>query len=456
MASSRNSRSPDLPDALIAALRAACVRRGLSGMRVVAGLSGGRDSVALLHGLVTLRGELDIALAAHHVHHGLSVNADAWAAFCADLCNRLGVVFSCERVAVVRDSGEGIEAAARAARHASLVACDADWIALAHHRGDQAETVLHNLLRGAGVRGLAGMPAARPAAGGRARLIRPLLDVPRSVIDAYLARHALDWIEDESNRDSGYTRNWLRNAVMPLLAQRYPQADAAFARSAAQAAEAQQLLDALAAIDHAACAPGGRVRLDALRTLDAARARNLLRHLLHEAGERMPDAARLSELQRQLAVLSSDSDFVCALNAIELRTYGGELHVLKRAHGPQPELHGVLRVPWSGEAHLDWPGGRVAFEKSAGCGFAADRIAGHACHLATRRGGEHLQPDARRPRRSLKHWFQDLGVPPWERERLPVLWCGDDVVWVPGIGIDVAYRCGEGEAGWMPAWHSRC
>lgn len=452
MASSRNSRSPDLPNALIAALRAACVRHGLPGTRVVVGLSGGRDSVVLLHGLVTLRGELGIALSAHHVHHGLSPNADAWAAFCADLCARLDVVFSCDRVAVARDSGEGIEAAARSVRHASLAARDADWVALAHHRGDQAETMLHNLLRGAGVRGLAGMPVERAAAGGRARLVRPLLDVPRATIDAYLARHALDWIEDESNRDAGYTRNWLRGAVMPLLAQRYPQADVAFARSAAQAAEAQHLLDTLAAIDHAACAPAGRVRLDALRTLDASRARNVLRHLLHEAGERMPDAARLHELQRQLATVSNDSDFAFALEAIELRTYAGELHLLPCASGPQPGWHGGPRMPWSGETHLDWPGGRVSFGKSVGSGFAAEHIAGRTCHLAARRGGEHIKPDARRPRRSLKHWFQDIGIPPWERERLPVLWCGDDVVWVPCIGIDVAYQCGEGAAGSEPAW----
>lgn len=435
-----------------AALRAACRRHGLAGSRVAVGFSGGRDSVALLHALATLRDELQFHLAAHHINHGLSRDAARWAAFCADLCARFGVAYTSAQVDVASGTGEGIEAAARAARYASFATLDADWLALAHHRGDQAETVLHNLLRGAGMRGLAGMPAERALRGTRLRVMRPLLEVPRAAIEAYLAQHALAWIDDESNLDSGYTRNWLRHEVMPMLERRYPQAEAAFVRSAAQAAESQHLLDALAAIDLVACAPAGRVRLDALRTLDAARARNLLRHLLRDAGEAMPDASHLAELQRQLFAIGHDTAFVFALETVELRSHAGELHVLERPVGRKGAWNGGLQVPWAGEPHLDWPGGVVCFEKSIGSGFAADRIAGRPCHLAARRGGEHIQPDPRRPRRSLKHWYQEIGVPPWERERLPVLWCGDDVVWVPSVGIDVSYRCGEGETAWMPSW----
>lgn len=449
MANTRNCRSPD---PLVAALRSALARHAVGASRIAVGLSGGRDSVALLHALAQLRGESGFHLSALHVHHGLSGNADAWVEFCARLCDSLAVPFGCSRVAVDRTGGRGIEAAARAARYAAFAALDADWIALAHHRGDQAETVLHNLLRGTGLRGLAGMPAARSLAGGGTRLMRPLLEVPRSAIEDYLAHHALDWIDDESNLDSGYTRNWLRNDIFPALARQLPAVESALARTAALAAEAETLLDALGALDFQAAAPGGRLPIDAFRKFDAARGRNLLRHLLRKAGETMPDAARLADLQRQLCEIDRDSGFDFPLDTVELRAFAGELFVLEKPVGPQAAWNGDLRVPWSGEAHLDWPSGKVVFEKAIGRGFAADRVAGGEFHLAARRGGESIRPDARRPRRSLKHWYQELGVPPWERETRPLLWRADALVWVPGIGIDSAFQCGEGQAGWLPEW----
>ena len=308
MASSRNSRSPD---PLIAALRAALARHSVPASRIAVGLSGGRDSVALLHALAQLRGEFGFDLSALHVHHGLSPNADQWADFCARLCCALNIPLRCARVSVDRASGQGIEAAARAARYAAYAVLDVEFIALAHHRGDQAETVLHNLLRGAGLRGLSGMPGERaisPAGG--PRLIRPLLEVPRAQVEAYVRQHALEWVDDESNLDSGYTRNWLRNDILPTLAQQFPAVELALARTATRAAEAEALLDALARTDFASAAPAGRLRLDALRQLDPPRACNLLRFILREAGEAMPDAARLAELQRQLGEIDRDTRFV--------------------------------------------------------------------------------------------------------------------------------------------------
>lgn len=452
MAGSRNS-SP--PDPLLAAVRAALARLALRSSRVAVGLSGGRDSVALLHALARLRGELAIDLSAIHVHHGLSPNADRWAAFCAELCDSLAILLRCARVSVDRASGLGLEAAARAARYAAYAALDVDWIALAHHRGDQAQTVLHNLLRGAGLRGLSGMAEERAIApAGGPRLVRPLLEVPRALIEDYLSRHRLAWVDDESNFDRSYTRNRLRAEFMPVLAAQFPAIESALARTAKHAAEAEALLEALARIDLASSSPTGRVRLSALRQLEPARARNLLRLVLREAGETMPDAAWLAELQRQLGEIGRDTHFAFELAHGELRCFAGELYVLRKPTGPEAAWNGDLRIPWAGEPHLDWPGGQVIFEKSIGCGFSADRISRGECRLAARRGGESIQPDARRPRRSLKHWYQGLGVPPWERERLPVLWCDGAVVWVPGVGIDMEFACSPGEAGWLPSWIS--
>ena len=450
MASSRNCRSPD---PLIAALRGALGRHAVRASRIAVGLSGGRDSVALLHGLAQLRGEFQLDLSALHVHHGLSPNADRWAEFCARLCATLDVPLDFRRVSVDRKSGQGIEAAARAARYAAYAALDVEWVALAHHRGDQAETVLHDLLRGAGPRGLSGMPRERAIApAGRPRLVRPLLDVPRKLIEDYVGQQALQWVEDESNVGNGHTRNWLRNEILPALAQRFPAVESALARTASFSAEAEALLDALARADLVSAAPAGRLRLDALRRLDPPRARNLLRLVLREAGEAMPDSSRLAELQRQLDEIGHDTRFRFDFAQVQLRSFAGEVHVLHKAPALQAAPDGDLRVPWAGEARLDWLGGEVVFEHAVGCGFSADLVLRGECHLAARRGGESIQPDAGRPRRSLKHWYQELGIPPWERETLPILWCGNSVVWVPGIGIDVGFSIEGGEVGWLPHW----
>lgn len=438
---------------MIAALRGALVRHGVGAGRIAVGLSGGRDSVALLHALAQLRDEYQFDLSALHVHHGLNPGADRWAEFCARLCDSLAVAFRCDRVTVDRAGGQGIEAAARLVRYAAYAALDVDWIALAHHRGDQAESVLHNLLRGAGLRGICGMAGERAIApAGRPRLVRPLLEVPRALIDDHVREHGLEWVEDHSNLDNSHTRNWLRNEILPALARRFPAAESALTRTAALAAEAEALLDVLARADFASAAPAGRLRLDAVRRFDPPRARNLLRFVLREAGAAMPDAARLAELQRQLGEIGRDTRFKFDSGGVELRCYAGELYVIEPGAGRGAARDGDLRVPWAGEPHLDWLGGQVLFESAIGCGFAADRVPGAAWRLAARRGGESIQPDPRRPRRSLKHWYQELGVPPWEREARPMLWCGDALVWVAGIGVDVAFACEPGQPGWLPKW----
>ncbi|MEF8707790.1 MAG: tRNA lysidine(34) synthetase TilS [Candidatus Accumulibacter propinquus] len=180
----------------------------------------------------------------------------------------------------------GLEAAARRLRHAVFAGCDADWLALAHHRDDQAETILFRLLRGAGVSGAAGMPAERLQAGGP-RLIRPLLDLPRSLLAAYAEENSLAWVEDESNADSRYRRNHLRRQVMPRIEERFPGAAQVLARAGRHFAEAALLLEELAKIDRAAAVGvQGRIDLARFKMLSKARAGNLLRSELLAAGFR--------------------------------------------------------------------------------------------------------------------------------------------------------------------------
>ncbi len=413
------------------------------GRRVCVALSGGVDSVVLLHALSRLRAAgLGCELSALHVDHGLSPHAGAWVDFCQDLCQRLDVALAIARVQVPQGSGEGIEAAARQQRQAVFARCLADWLALAQQRDDQAETVLFRLLRGAGVRGAAGMPDERSQAAGP-RLIRPLLGVSRATIAAYAAEQALSWVEDESNADLRLRRNHLRHEVLPRIAQQFPAAAQALARAAGHFAEAAQLLDELAAIDRSLVVGAhGRIDLRRFNLLSAARARNLLRCELLVAGMRAPETRWLDEALRQLA--SADASSATCVGTVdgELHVYRDEIHVV-RQRPPVP----TVPLAWRGEAELAWGADRLCFAGVTDGGVSRRLLAGDAVCLRTRRGGEALQPDPRRPRRSLRKLFQDAGVPPWERDRLPLLCSGERVAWAAGLGVDAAFACAPGEAG---------
>ncbi len=454
MAGPKSSRRPergsgDPAERIGSALSAFFSSRLARDGRVCVGLSGGMDSVVLLHALqgVVQRSAPNVSLEALHIHHGLSPHADAWADFCVDLCNRLGVPIDVVHVQVPRRSGEGLEAAARRLRHGVFAACRSDWLALAHHRDDQAETVLLNLLRGAGVAGAAGMLEERPQKSGPA-LVRPLLDVPRAAIEAYAETHGLRWIDDESNTDRHFRRNFLRHEIFPKLDASFPGARRSLVRAAEHFAAAAALLDDLAEIDRkAAVAANGRLALVAVNALPRERARNLLRHVWQRAGFQAPDTAWIDEALAQLATADTLSEICVATAEGELHVYRGEVHVL-----PLRQLPPSGPLAWSGQACVAWSGGRVRFLESVGQGVRRESLLGASVSLSPRQGGERLQPDAKRPRRTLRNLLQEGGVPPWERVRLPFLWIDGRLAWVGGIGIDVAFACPDGEAGILPVW----
>jgi tRNA(Ile)-lysidine synthase len=298
MAASRNSLRSSLP-ARVAAFLAT---RTAPGERICAGLSGGCDSVVLLHVLAALRPREQ--LRALHVHHGLSANADGWAAFCTDYCRLLGIDLLVERVDVDRHTGLGLEAAAREARYRAFSRSAGELLLLGHHQGDQAETLLFNLVRGAGVAGAAGIPVERH--GQCLRILRPLLDVSRDEIETYARDHRLDWVDDESNRDTGLSRNFLRHQVLTVLAARFPAAEMNLAQAAGRFAEADDLLRELAVIDWQAAAEGDALKLAKLRELSLPRLKNLLRFRLRQLGWHAPGAARLEEFSRQVLTAGAD------------------------------------------------------------------------------------------------------------------------------------------------------
>ena len=416
--------------------------------RVVLALSGGVDSVVLLDVLARLSPRLRFRLETLHINHGLSPNATAWARFCKAVSRRYGIRARVVSVDVAR--GNSIESAAREARYQALFSARADHIVVAHSRDDQAETVLLQLLRGAGVKGLAAMPSIRTPRGAGPALVRPLLEVPRVEIERYARRRKLEWIADESNADIRYTRNWLRTAVLPLLAARIPAYRETLTRAARHLAEAGELLDELARLDLAAAAAGDGVRVDALRAMSRARAKNVLRFLIDARGWRMPAAARLDEGLRQALRAKAGARVALDLGSCELRRHAGTIHLLPRPAAPQP----ATPITWRGEARLTLPdNGVLTMARGRGKGLSAARLADAAVTIRRRRGGERMGLGDKRPRRTVKNLFQEAGVPPWQRERLPFIYCGDELAWVPGIGVDWRFRARAGEASILPQWH---
>ena len=418
--------------------------------RVVLGLSGGVDSVVLLDCLLTAARALRFRLSALHVNHQLSPQAGRWAAFCRRLCRERGVPFRAESVKVPR--GAGPEAAARSARYGVFARQAGDFIALAHQRDDQVETFLLQLFRGAGLKGLAAMPFVRKAereAPARPRVIRPLLEVTRDEILAYARRRRLRWVEDDSNADAYFQRNYLRHEVLPAVERRFPAYRAAVARSGRHIAEAQAALDEVAAADAAGFLREGTLAVDGLRRLSAARARNLLRHFIAGHGLSLPATGRLEEALRQALEAKQDARVAIELDGAVLRRFNGRLHVVRYLAG-----RATRPRPWRGEKRLALPefGGSLTMERVTGSGVSVARLRGKPVTVRPRRGGERLQPHCGRPRRSLKNLLQEARMPPWQRERLPLLFRGEALVWGPGIGIDCAFQAAEGEAGLLPRW----
>ena len=432
-------------DAVAATLAGAGVARG---QRLCCCLSGGVDSVVLLDILHALQARFGYELCAAHVHHGLSPNADDWLNFCAALCRRRQLDFLPLRVEVLRDDPQGLEAAARRARHAALSALGCDWLVFGHHQDDQAETLLFRLFRGTGTTGAAAMRMSEAPAVGRAGRLRPLLDLRRSRIEHWARERGLEWVEDESNRDCRFSRNAIRHHILPAATRVFAGAVPALARAAEQFREADDLLDDLAALDEAACG-GALLQLPQALALGDARLANLLRRQLRRLGARAPARSRLLEALRQLRQIGSGRALHLTLGEGVCCVYRGQMWLERPAAPPQPGR-------WLGEARLPWADGEIVFIATRGKGLARAAIERAAeCRLLTRFDGLRLQTDPGRPHRSFKNLCQEAGIPPWMRERLPVLVVDGKVAWIGGLGCAAGLACPPEEAGIEPIWRPR-
>ncbi len=442
---------------------------------ILLGLSGGVDSIALLNLLHQWALKNSWSLRALHVHHGISPHADSWAAFCADSCKKLNVPLQVERVNIAPLRAMGVEAAARQLRHAALLSQSADYIVLAHHQDDQAETLLLQLLRGAGVRGAAAMPVVKQVMAKQTIvkqivrkmthtkiLLRPLLDVPRNELVKYAQAHGLQWIEDESNADDRYPRNFLRHRVLPILEARFPAYRATLSRSARNFAEASELLDELALQDWALQdlnqhAPVNKAILEVSRLskLSSARGKNLLRYFFSRLNVPIPDSTQLEEMLHQLCYARSDAAVCVNFGGWQVRRYRGKVYVAPMQLAWAENVAENFCVTWRGESSLPIPqlGGTLHFQSVSGQGISLQKLQLKPVTVRLRRGAERIRPHAQRPTRTLKNLLQEHAIPPWQRDRLPLLFCGEELVWVAGVAIAENYWSEPGETGMQLVWN---
>ncbi len=388
------------------------VLRSTSAAPLLVGLSGGLDSTVLLHALAQDPQTRAQGLRAVHVHHGLHSSAGKWASHCAEFCDALEVPLIVVEVIVERDGGEGLEAAARKARYAAFEnLLEPDGILItAHHRDDQAETFLLRALRGSGPDGLAAMRPWRKFAAGKHW--RPLLDTPRSELLAYANQHGLAWLEDPSNEDLRHDRNFLRQRVLPLLRERWPQVDAAFTRSAVLSADAVELLereDALA-LAMARTADPRALSVTALLELPATRRARALRRWIDELGLPPLPGEGVEQIETDLLPARADAQARFEWRDGVIERWRDLLHAQRRREPLPVEWN----AEWNGQEPLPLPGGDLL------------RLEGVAAfpsplRVFARQGGERIALPGRANSHTLKNLLQELGVPPWEREALPLL-----------------------------------
>lgn len=369
--------------------------------------SGGLDSTALLHlACLAARQQPACRVRAVHVDHGLHADSEAWAGHCQRQAQMLGVDCEIRRVSVDCSAGLGLEAAARQARHRALEATmqPGESVLLAHHQDDQAETLLLNLARGAGIDGLAGMPQTRRFGSGW--LYRPLLGYPRVALQRWLEARDIGWIEDPSNADLSLDRNWIRHRVLPSLRQRWPACDRKLAESARHAGAAAH---ALADTDRSwlpVLADGDGWSASALSRLDDAQLSRVLRKLISEAGHPVPGQAVMAQLIAMLRSQRPDAEHLVTWTGVEARRYRDTLYLLRSL----PALPPQWAVQWSGEQPLILPAEQGRLE-TTGRGQWIVRFAQH----------EDMIRMPGRPAKRLSRWCQEQGVAPWLRCRLPVV-----------------------------------
>jgi tRNA(Ile)-lysidine synthase len=401
-------------------------------------LSGGVDSVVLLHLLHSLQKKHRFTLNATHVHHGLSKHADKWVKFCEKLCRDLSVPLDVHYVKLPQKKSLGIEGEARQLRYEKLLQSKSDLVVLAHHADDQAETFLLQLIRGAGVKGLSSMAHFDDTR----KLWRPLLNTSRIDIEKYAKQQKLKWIEDESNLNIDFDRNFIRSKVLPILKNRFNHIIKVISRSSAHLAEAQNLLDDLARLDLKSYLKSNnykyKLQVKTLNKLSLYRAKNVLRYWLEMNNQLMPSKDLLDELLRQVLTAKKDAELKIEISKdYEIRRYKDEIYIVKKDQQKQKNYE----IVWAGESEILLPNGsKLKLKKVKGKGISLEKIKDKKLIISNRKGGESFKPDPKRPTKKIKQLLQESDLPPWDRENLPLIFVGNELVSLTNFGVDVKFQ----------------
>jgi len=407
--------------------------------RFIVAYSGGLDSHVLLH-LVHSSG---LSCLAVYIDHGLQALSKSWSAHCAANCQLLAVEFQSVSVNARAAAGESPEASARTARYRALAELmrPGDILLTAQHLQDQAETLLLQMLRTAGPDGLAAMPQTKLFAQGWH--LRPLLGVARTELEAYARHHQLQWIEDPSNTDQRYDRNFFRQSVFPLLQQRWPAINQTLSNVSLLQAEASELMNDLAALDAPSMISGDTLAISALIRLSPARQRNSIRYWLKQLELDVPTAKRLHEILGPMLTAADDKSPLVSWAETEVRRFQGDLYAMPRLSEHAASQH----LTWSGRQVINLESLRQqVLLQSAETGLSTD-ILHKSLTIRFRQGGEKIKPAGRAHTMDLKKLMQQAAIPPWLRDRIPLLYLDDELIAVADYWQADGYQNKPGQAG---------
>ena len=428
----------------------------LNAHRWLIAYSGGVDSHVLLHNLATYLRDLDGSnqprLVAVHINHQLQSEAKQWAHHCEYQADRLGLEYLPVTVDIHSYGNGSLEDKARKARYQafeSLIQSD-DVLMMGHHLDDQVETLMLRMLRGSGTKGTSGMPAKRSI--GLGVLFRPLLDTPRSAIEDYARRHQLEWIEDPSNADTDFDRNFLRLKLLPLMAERWPEYRQTLARVALLNRDSSLLNEQLAAQDfeslgcneHGACLP-----IDGLNTFSQERQNNVLRYWLSINHVPVPSSAQLHAVLSEVAYAKPDAEPLVEWCDTQVRRFKNNLYVMASL----PPFDASISKQWDFQKPLALlSGDTLSAYQTKGRGISVSKLKDQTVDVRFRQGGERCQPATRASAQTLKKLFQEYQLETWQRDRAPLLYCHGELIAVADLWVCKGWQAGETEQGWAVEW----
>ena len=411
------------------------------------GLSGGVDSMVLLHILCLLRVNIKLTINAIHINHALSKNSLDWVKFCEEQCEKLKINFISEEIDITKDLKMGVEGAARKKRYEVFKAHQKGILVLAHHQDDQAETLLLQLFRGSGLKGLASMQLYDS----ENFFWRPFLKIKKEIIEDFAKTFSVQFIVDESNEDLNFDRNFLRKKVLPLIKTRYPNISQTISRSASNIAEGLNLNETIAKEDAQKFISDNQsvLSLSVLQEIPKERVVNLIRWWLGHNQQPMPNKKTMDELFRQIISVKKDSMINVSVSPLmSVREYQDQIFLVVKGEKKNP-----YEMIWRGEDEINLPdNSRLLFKKKKGKEASLLKLDVGALRIQNRVGGERFKPKERQPTRTLKYLLQSSRIPPWERDSIPLFFSEDQLVAVPNFGIHYDFQTQEGEVGWHIIW----